>query len=121
MNKLAREGLLGSLTNIDLPICEFFLARKATRKLFGKATRSESPLQIAFFDICVLMSVRARHRAMYFIIFIDDYSCFGHVYLISHKDEVLDCFRSYLNLVENQLDKRIKVLRTDHGCEYPSE
>ena len=67
------------------------------------------------------MSVRASHGAMYFIIFIDDYSCFDYIYLSSHKFEVLDCFKSYLNLIENQLAKRIKVLRTNHGREYLSE
>ena len=44
MNRLVRESLLGSLANIDLPICKSCLAGKATRKPFGKATRAESPL-----------------------------------------------------------------------------
>ena len=106
MNRLTRECLLCSLANIDLPIWESCLAGKATRKPFGKATRAESPLQIVHSDICGPMSVRARHGAMYFITFIDDYSSFGHVYLISHKSKALDCFISYVNLVENQLDKK---------------
>ena len=61
---------------------------------------------------------RARHDALYFITFIDDFTHYDHVYLISHKLEVLDCFRRYINLVENQLDKKIKTLRTDCGREY---
>lgn len=44
MKRLAQGGLLGSLVNIDLPICESCLARKVTRKPFGKATRPESLL-----------------------------------------------------------------------------
>ena len=39
-------------------------------------------------------------------------------YLISHKLEVLDCFRQYLSLVENQLDKIVKILRIERGHEY---
>ena len=46
------------------------------------------------------------------------YTRYSHVYLISHKSEALDCFRRYMRLVENQLDKSIKVLRTDRGREY---
>ena len=61
---------------------------------------------------------RARHDALYFITFIDDFTCYDHVYLISHKSEVLDCFKHYINLVENQLDKKIKTLRRDRGREY---
>ena len=67
------------------------------------------------------MNVRARHGGSYFITFIDDFTRYGHVYLISHKSEALDCFRRYVSLVENQLDKSIKALRTDRGCEYLSK
>ena len=49
---------------------------------------------------------------------IDDFTSYDHVYLISHKSKVLDCFRRYINLVENQLDKKIKTLRTNWGREY---
>ena len=64
---------------------------------------------------------RARHSANYFITFIDDFTRFGHVYLISHKSKVLDCFTQFTRLVENQLSTKIKVLRSDRGREYLSE
>ena len=54
------------------------------------------------------MSVKARYEALYFITFIDDFTHYGYVYLISHKSETLDCFKCYINLVENQLDGRVK-------------
>ena len=65
--------------------------------------------------------MRARHGAEYFITFIDDFTRFGHVYLISHKSDALDCFKRYTNLVENQLNVKIKTLRTDRGREYLSD
>ena len=67
------------------------------------------------------MNVRARYGANYFIIFIDDFMRFGHVYLISHKFETLDCFTKFTRLVENQLSMKIKALRSDRGREYLSE
>ena len=67
------------------------------------------------------MNVRARHEGSYFITFIDNFTRYGHIYLISHKFEALDCFRRYVSLVENQLDNSIKALRTDRGREYLSE
>ena len=67
------------------------------------------------------MNVRARHGGFYFITFIDDYTRYSYVYLISHKSEALDCFRRYMRLVENQLDKSIKTLKTDCGREYLSK
>ena len=121
MTRLAREGLMGNLAKVTLSTCEHCLMGKSKRKPFGKATRASFPLQLIHSDICGPMNVRARHGGFYFITFIDDYTRYGHVYLISHKFEALDCFRRYMRLVENQLDKSIKALRTDRGREYLSE
>ena len=63
------------------------------------------------------MNIKARHEEIYFISFIYDLSLYGHVYLISHKYQTLDILIKFMNLVENQLDIKIKVLRTDLGRE----
>lgn len=118
MNRLAREGLLGLFHKIDFPRREHFLAKKATKKSFEKGTRTEFPLSLIHSDICYPMNVRARHDALYFITFIDDFIHFGHVYLISHNLEILECFKRYMTFIENQLDKTIKVLSTDWGRKY---
>ena len=101
MNGLTRENLLGQFTKIDMPTCEYCLVNKTTRKPFGKGTRTKTLLQLICFDICDPMSVRARYGALQFITFIDDFTCYGHVYLISHKSETLDCFIHHINLVKN--------------------
>ena len=113
MNRLAKEGLLGNLNKVELSTCEHCLVGKTTRKPFGKGTRAEFPLQLIHSDICGPMNVRARHGAVYFITYIDDFTRYGYIYLISHKSQALDCFIKFMNLVENQLDKKIKTLRTD--------
>ena len=82
LNRLARAGLLGSLAKVELPTCEHCLVGKATRLPFGKAKRAISPLQLIHSDICGPLNMRARHGADYFITFIDDFTRFGHVYLI---------------------------------------
>jgi transposase InsO family protein len=40
------------------------------------------------------------------------------VYLLKTKDEALHYFKVYKVEVENQLEKKIKRLRSDHGGEY---
>ena len=54
----------------------------------------------------------------YFIIFIDDCSHYGHLYLIYEKSQSLDVFKSYKAEVENQFEKKIKVVKYDSGGEY---
>jgi hypothetical protein len=101
MIRLAREGLLGPLAKVNLPTCEHCLAGKSTRKPFGKGIKVTVPLELIHSDVCGPMNVRAKHGAFYFITFIDDFTRYGHVYLVSHKSEALECFRRFMNLVEN--------------------
>ena len=42
------------------------------------------------------------------------------MYLVKSKDETIEKFVLYKNEVENQLNKKIKVLRSDRGGEYES-
>jgi transposase InsO family protein len=71
-------------------------------------------------DICGLMNVGVKHEIVYLITFIDDFTRYSHVY-VPCKSEAFDYFRQYISMVENQLDKSIKALRTDRGHEYLSE
>lgn len=82
--------------------------------------RAPSVLELVHSNICEPIKVKARHGTYYFITFIDDYSQYGFVYLVSHKSEPYDCFRRFLNLVENQKDKTLKILRKDRSREYLS-
>ena len=118
MTRLAREGLLGPLAKVNLLTLEHCLARKSIRKPFGKGIRATVSLELIHSDVYGPMNVRARHEAFYFIMFIDDFIRYGHVYLVSHKSEALDCFRRFVNLVENQMERTIKTLRTDRRREY---
>jgi transposase InsO family protein len=54
----------------------------------------------------------------YFMTLIDDASRFCYVYLLKTKDEALDYFKIYKAEVENQLERKIKRLRSDHGGEF---
>ena len=50
--------------------------------------------------------------------FIDDYTRFCYVYLLKTKDEALHYFKVYKAEVENQLEKKIKCLRSVRRGEY---
>jgi transposase InsO family protein len=50
--------------------------------------------------------------------FIDDFSRNTWIYFLRKKSEVFDKFKEFKALVENQTEKKIKVLRTDNGGEF---
>jgi hypothetical protein len=54
----------------------------------------------------------------YFMTLIDDSTRYCHVYLLKTKDEALSFFKIYKAEAENQLDRKIKRLRSDRGGEY---
>ena len=49
-----------------------------------------------------------------FITFTTDYSRYGYIYPIKERSEALDKFKIFKVEVENQHDKRIKIVRS--GC-----
>ncbi|KAI9191909.1 hypothetical protein LWI28_015342 [Acer negundo] len=92
-----------------------------TKRTFSaKGARATECLGLIHTDVCGPMSIQARGGYEYFITFTDDYSRFGYVYLMRHKSDAFDMFKAFKAEVENQLEKHIKILRSDRGGEYLS-
>ena len=72
-------------------------------------------------DVCGPMNTSARRGYMYFIAFIDDFSRYEYIYLMKHKSESFEMFKTFQNEVQNQLGKTIKALRSNRGGEYLSQ
>ena len=64
------------------------------------------------------MDISTRRGYSYFIIFIDDLSKYGYVYLMKYKSELFEMFKWFHNEVEKQIEKSIKTLQSDRGSEY---
>eukprot|EP00253_Pinus_taeda_P031654 PITA_31654 len=58
---------------------------------------------------------------MYYVSFIDDFSRNTWIYFLKIKSKVFDRFKEFKALVQNQIEKKIKVLRTDNGGEFCSK
>ena len=68
--------------------------------------------------MCDLKFVQTRGGNKHFITFVDDSTKYYYVYLLKSKDEAIEKFVLYKNEVENKLNKKIKVLRSDLGGDY---
>ena len=101
--------------------CETFVEAKSTKTSFHTVERSKQPLELIHSDVCDLKFVQMRGGNKYFITFIDDSTKYCYVYLLKSKDEAIDKFILYKREVENQLNKKIKVVRSDHGGEFCSQ
>ena len=76
------------------------------------------PLELIHSDLCEMNGVLTKGGKRYFMTLIDNATRFYYVYLLQTKDEALDYFKIYKAKVENQLERKIKHLRSDHGGEY---
>ncbi|KAD5802565.1 hypothetical protein E3N88_13925 [Mikania micrantha] len=116
------NGLLKTNQNDSFDICESCLQGKMTKAPFNRINeRAKDLLGIIHSDVCGPFKPISRNGERYFITFTDDYSRYGYVYLLRHKDEAFETFKIFKNEVKNQLNKSIKILRTDRGGEYLSD
>ena len=71
-------------------------------------------------DLCGPMSTPSLGGLLYYVIFIDDHSRRTWIYFLKLKEsnEVLQKFKEFKALVENQSRKKISILRLDNGDEY---
>lgn len=103
----------------DNTVCITCLEGKQTRKPFPHdGSRASSLLELIHSDVCGPMQNVSVGGSRYFVTFIDDYSRKVYVYFMENKAEVLEKFKEYKNRVENELNAKIKCLRSDNGTEY---
>ena len=72
-------------------------------------------------DVFGPVKVPSQGNSMYYVSFIDDFSRNTWIYFLKKKSEVFDRFKEFKALVENQIEKKIKVLRIDNGGEFCSK
>jgi hypothetical protein len=75
-------------------------------------------LELIYSDLCEMNGVLTKGGKTYFMTLIDHATAYCYVFLLKTKDEALECFKTYEAKVENQLEKKIKHVRSDRGGEY---
>jgi hypothetical protein len=119
MKKLHSDGLLESLDFDSFDTCEPCLLGKMTRTPFTEfVERATDLLGIIHTKVCGPMNVPTRNGYHYFVTFTDGLSIYGYIYLMKHKSEIFEKFKEFQNEVKNQLDRKIKHIRSDRGGEY---
>lgn len=114
------EGL--NFPNPSQEPCEICAKGKHRRNPFPRSSKRASvPLGLIHTDLCGPMEKKSIGGSSYFMTMIDDHSRKVCVYFLAHKSQALDCFREFKNMVENETNARIKVVRSDNGREYVNE
>ncbi len=92
--------------------CQVCVESKYAKHPYKSVERNSNPLELIHTDICDMKSTPTRGGKKYFITFIDDCTRYCYVYLLNGKDEAIETYRQYKTEVENQLDKKIVMIRS---------
>ena len=96
------------------------LGKHAKATLPSSKHKSKEILDLVHLDVCGLISIASILGGKYYVSLIDDVSPKTWIYFLKTKDKVFSRFQEFKGLVENQIGKKIKVLRLDNGGEYTS-
>ena len=112
------DEILDPLDFPNFEVCVNCIKGKQTNKRRFEANRTSDVLELIHTDICGPFPAVAWNSQQYIITFIDDFFRYGYIYLIHEKSQSLDTFKNFKAEVENQLNKKIKSVRSDRGGEY---
>jgi len=120
LDLLVRKGLLDRKKVSVMEMCEDCVYGKAKRVSFSVATHdTKDRLDYIHSDLWGAPSVPlSLGKCQYFISFIDDYTRKTWVYFLKHKDEAYGKFVEWSIMIENQTERKVKILRTDNGLEF---
>ena len=68
--------------------------------------------------MCLDVSVPSLEGSRYYVSFIDDFFRMTWIHFLKNKLDVFKRFLEFKALVENQTDKKIKMLRANDGGEF---
>ena len=104
-----KQGLLKGAKTCKIDFCELCVFGKQTRVKFGIVIhQTKGTLDYVHTDVRGPSKVASLGGKHYFVSFVDDYSCQVWVYIMRHKDKVLDIFLKWKKLIETQTGRKIK-------------
>ena len=119
IKRLIKNEILPQLDFSDLDVCIDCVKGKQTKHTLKKpATRSTQLLELIHTYICGPFDAPSWSGEKYFITFIDDYSRYGYTYLLHEKSKSVIILEVFIDEVERQLDKKVKVVRSDRVVNF---
>ena len=94
---------------------------KSCKLPFGLRNKiSSNPLDKIHCDLQGPTPNNSTQGYTYYVVFIDDHTRYTWLYPLRRKSDFFECFLKFQNLVENQLERQIKIFQSDGGGEFQS-
>ena len=89
--------------------------KKTKTRFKSKEYSTTKPLEIVHTDLVGPTTTKCLKGVRYFMLLGDDYTRMIAVCFLKNKSEAFENFKIYKEMVENEMDSRIKCLRSDNG------
>ncbi|GKB34895.1 putative ribonuclease H-like domain-containing protein [Tanacetum coccineum] len=76
------------------------------------------PLHMLHMDLFGPINVKSLMKKSYCLVVTNDFSRFSWVFFLATKDETSGILKTFITEIENQLDYKVKVIRSDNGTEF---
>ncbi|GKB76769.1 putative ribonuclease H-like domain-containing protein [Tanacetum coccineum] len=76
------------------------------------------PLHILHMDLFGPTNVKSLMKKSYCLVVTDDFSRFSWVFFLATKDETSGIIKTFIIEIENQLDHKVKVIRSGNGTKF---
>ncbi|GJR40105.1 putative ribonuclease H-like domain-containing protein [Tanacetum coccineum] len=123
LNKLVKGNLVRGLpskvfrNDHTCVACQKGKQHKASCKARLVRTITE-PLHTLHMDLFGPTSVKSINHAGYFLVITNDCTRFSWVFFLATKDETSGILQNFIRQIENQLNHRVKIIRSDNGTEF---
>jgi hypothetical protein len=123
--KFSKREAIIEMPQITKPtntLCKHCQQGKKTKTRFkSKEYSTTRPLEIVHTDLVGPTTTKELKGEKYFMLLVDDYTRMIAVCFLKNKSEDFENFKIYKEMVENEMDSRIKCLRSDNGGEFTSK
>ncbi|GJV41488.1 putative ribonuclease H-like domain-containing protein [Tanacetum coccineum] len=125
-NKIVKDNLVRGL-----PTKHFENDQTCVACLKGKQHRASckskvlnpitKPLFMLLMDMFGPTFVSSLIHKNYCLVVTDDYSRFTWVFFLTTKDETNEILKNFIKEIENLVDKKVKIIRSDNGTEFKNK
>jgi hypothetical protein len=123
--KISKKKEVKEMHEISNPkntLCEHCLQGKQTRTKFkSKEYSMKKPLEIIQTGLCGPTRTKGLNCEKYFMLLVNDYTRMTPIFFLRKKLEAFEHFNIYKEMVETEMDLKIKCLRSENGGDFKSE
>ncbi|GJX39753.1 putative ribonuclease H-like domain-containing protein, partial [Tanacetum coccineum] len=125
LNKLVKDNLVRGLSTKHFENDQTYVAclkgkqhrASCKSKVLNPITKPLFMLHMDLFGPTFVSSL--MHK--YCLVATDDYSRFTRVFFLTTKDETSEIIKNFIKEIENLVDKKVKIIRSDNGTEFKNK